>query len=170
MRPICRHFQRPANGDQHTLKRALTDPTPVQRHRQCLFGRDSGLAPSFPPIAMTQKLTTQQIGNLFTATRTVLAEWTARLRADTRIGLSRKSDCISPRHGSARTLRPALPGMRRAHTAHRLRGKRNQLLCRMPNRRHHSRGSRPVAVAQVELAAFHRRAWLGPPTPIAPIP
>jgi len=65
--------------ENHTLKRALTDPK--------LF---SGVGNAYSdeilhrarlsPIALTQKLSADEIGRLHTATKMVLREWTARLR------------------------------------------------------------------------------------------
>jgi formamidopyrimidine-DNA glycosylase len=65
----------------HTLKRALTDPH--------IF---SGIGNSYSdeilhraelsPIAMTQKLTGEEIERLYEATRATLTEWTQRLRAE----------------------------------------------------------------------------------------
>jgi formamidopyrimidine-DNA glycosylase len=67
--------------ENHTLKRALTDP-----------GIFSGIGNAFSdeilhraqlsPIAMTRKLTPEQVSALYTATRESLREWTARLRAE----------------------------------------------------------------------------------------
>ena len=64
----------------HTLKRALTDPH--------LF---SGIGNAYSdeilhrarlsPIALSGKLSSEEIGRLYDAARTVLSEWTARLRA-----------------------------------------------------------------------------------------
>jgi formamidopyrimidine-DNA glycosylase len=66
-------------SENHTLKRALTDPH--------LF---SGIGNAYsdeilhraklPPLALSQKLDDEQVARLFVATREVLAEWTARLR------------------------------------------------------------------------------------------
>jgi formamidopyrimidine-DNA glycosylase len=68
-------------GENHTLKRALTDPR--------LF---SGIGNAYSdeilhraqlsPIALTHKLRSEEITRLYHAARTVLAEWTERLRAD----------------------------------------------------------------------------------------
>jgi formamidopyrimidine-DNA glycosylase len=68
--------------ENHTLKRALTDPR--------LF---SGIGNAYSdeilhrarlsPIALTQKLSPEEIARLHRAARAVLAEWTARLRAET---------------------------------------------------------------------------------------
>ncbi len=65
----------------HTLKRALTDPRTFSGignaysdeilHRACLS-----------PIAMTQKLTAEEIARLHRATREVLLEWIDRLRSE----------------------------------------------------------------------------------------
>jgi formamidopyrimidine-DNA glycosylase len=68
--------------ENHTLKRALTDPR--------LF---SGIGNAYSdeilhraklsPIAMTRALDPEEIQRLFTAVQTVLAEWTQRLRTET---------------------------------------------------------------------------------------
>jgi formamidopyrimidine-DNA glycosylase len=67
--------------ENHTLKRALTDPR--------LF---SGIGNAYSdeilhrarlsPIALTHKLAEAEIGRLYHAARETLAEWTARLRAE----------------------------------------------------------------------------------------
>jgi len=123
--------------ENHTLKRALTDPR--------LF---SGIGNAYSdeilhrarlsPIAMTQKLDAAQIDRVYEAVRTVLAEWTAR-------------------HGGAWALPRALSRVRGAGAAHRLRRKRDQLLRALPDRRGDPRRSGVVAPAQVELAAVDRR-------------
>ena len=66
--------------ENHTLKRSLTDPR--------LF---SGIGNAYSdellhrarlsPLKLTSKLTTEEVEQLFTATRETLREWTARLRA-----------------------------------------------------------------------------------------
>jgi formamidopyrimidine-DNA glycosylase len=68
--------------ENHTLKRALTDPR--------LF---SGIGNAYSdeilhrarlsPIALTQRLSPEEIARLQQAARAVLAEWTVRLRAET---------------------------------------------------------------------------------------
>jgi formamidopyrimidine-DNA glycosylase len=73
-------FSARLTSENHTLKRALTDPR--------LF---SGVGNAYSdeilhraqlsPIAHTQKLSQGQIAALYEATRSVLVEWTARLRA-----------------------------------------------------------------------------------------
>jgi formamidopyrimidine-DNA glycosylase len=73
-------FRRALSLENHTLKRALTDPR--------LF---SGIGNAYSdeilhrarlsPLAMTEKLTPEEIARLFEATRATLADWIARLRA-----------------------------------------------------------------------------------------
>jgi formamidopyrimidine-DNA glycosylase len=68
--------------ENHTLKRSLTDPR--------LF---SGIGNSYSdeilhrarlsPLALTSRLTPDEIGRLYDATRAVLVEWTDRLRTET---------------------------------------------------------------------------------------
>jgi formamidopyrimidine-DNA glycosylase len=73
----------------HTLKRALTDPR--------IF---SGIGNAYSdeilhrarlsPVAMTQKLTEEEIARLFAATRATLADWVARLSTEAAGGFPEK--------------------------------------------------------------------------------
>jgi formamidopyrimidine-DNA glycosylase len=70
-------------GENHTVKRSLTDPR--------LF---SGIGNSYSdeilhrakmsPLLLTSKMTDEQIAQLFEATKSTLIEWTDRLRAEAR--------------------------------------------------------------------------------------
>ena len=81
--------------ENHTLKRALTDPH--------LF---SGIGNAYSdeilhraqlsPITLTAKLSEDQIARLFDATRIVLTEWTARLRAETGDGFPEHVTAFRP--------------------------------------------------------------------------
>src|SRR5215510_2840524 len=74
-------FSRRLKSENHTLKRALTDPR--------LF---SGIGNAYSdeilhraklsPVAMTSALSEDEVARLFEATRATLADWTERLRAD----------------------------------------------------------------------------------------
>jgi len=76
-----KEFAARLRSENHTLKRALTDPR--------LF---SGIGNSYSdeilhrarlsPMQLTSRLTDEQAGALHQATRTVLAEWTERLRRE----------------------------------------------------------------------------------------
>lgn len=74
-----RAFAERLRGENHTLKRALTDPR--------LFG---GIGNAYSdeilhhaqmsPVRLTQKLSDEDVARLFASVREVLATWTARLR------------------------------------------------------------------------------------------
>jgi formamidopyrimidine-DNA glycosylase len=74
-------FTAALTGENHTLKRSLTDPT--------LF---SGIGNAYSdeilhrarlsPLQLTQRLNSEEIARLHAATKTVLGEWIERLRAD----------------------------------------------------------------------------------------
>ena len=75
------NFAKVLNSANHTLKRALTDPRLFSGignaySDEILF--DARLS----PIALTQKLTSEQIERLFNSTRTTLTKWIELLRAE----------------------------------------------------------------------------------------
>jgi len=82
-------FSQALTLENHTLKRALTDPR--------LF---SGIGNAYSdeilhrarlsPVALTKKLTASEIERLHRTARSVLEEWTARLRAERRGGFPEK--------------------------------------------------------------------------------
>jgi|SRR5579864_8430306 len=88
-------FEDVLRRQNHTLKRALTDPH--------LF---SGIGNSYSdeilhrarlsPLAQSQKLTTQEAVRLYRATREVLLEWVERLRAETGDGFPEKVTAFRP--------------------------------------------------------------------------
>jgi formamidopyrimidine-DNA glycosylase len=81
--------------ENHTLKRALTDPT--------LF---SGIGNAYSdeilhrarlsPVRLTQKLDDSEVARLFEATRETLLEWLARLREQTGDGFPEKVTAFRP--------------------------------------------------------------------------
>ncbi|MDB4965895.1 MAG: Formamidopyrimidine-DNA glycosylase [Myxococcales bacterium] len=76
-----KQFAEVVKRENHTLKRTLTDPR--------LF---SGIGNAYSdeilhraklsPVSLSQKLTDEAIGRLYEATRSLLGEWTERLRAE----------------------------------------------------------------------------------------
>ena len=72
-------FSRMLKSSNHTLKRALTDPHLFSGIGNA-YSDEILFEAQLSPIAMTQKLTSEQIERLFTATRTTLANWVERLR------------------------------------------------------------------------------------------
>lgn len=78
-------FQATLTSANHTLKRALTDPTLFSGignaySDEILF--EAGLS----PIALTQRLSPDEIGRLYEAVRKTLQAWIERLRAETGSG------------------------------------------------------------------------------------
>ena len=83
------HFRERLTAENHTLKRALTDPT--------LF---SGIGNAYSdeilhraklsPLAMSRQLGEDETARLFDAARSVLAGWIERLRAETGAGFPEK--------------------------------------------------------------------------------
>ena len=79
----------------HTLKRALTDP-------RLLAGVGNAYSDEIlhrarlSPVAMTQKLSEGEMHALYEATRAILAEWTERLRAQSRGAFPEKVTAFRP--------------------------------------------------------------------------
>lgn len=69
-------------SENHTLKRALTDPTLFSGIGNA-YSDEILWAAKLSPLAQTQKITASEIARLYDATRTTLKEWTDRLRAET---------------------------------------------------------------------------------------
>jgi formamidopyrimidine-DNA glycosylase len=82
-------FRRPLLSENHTLKRALTDP-----HLFAGIGNaysDEILhRAKLSPIAMTKSLSEAEVERLYAATREVLREWVERLRSRTGAGFPEK--------------------------------------------------------------------------------
>jgi len=68
-------------AENHTLKRVLTDPH-VYSGIGNAYSDEILHRARLSPIAHSQKLTAEDIARLYAATRAVLGEWTARLRAE----------------------------------------------------------------------------------------
>ena len=74
-------FAAALRSSNHTLKRSLTDPHIFSGIGNAYSDEILHRA-QFSPIAMTQKLTDDEVGRLYDATRATLIEWTDRLRAE----------------------------------------------------------------------------------------
>jgi formamidopyrimidine-DNA glycosylase len=82
-------------AENHTLKRALTDPRTFSGIGNAYSDEILHRA-QLSPIAHTQKLTPEQVAQLYTATREVLSEWTGRLRAEAGGGFPEKVTAFRP--------------------------------------------------------------------------
>ena len=65
-------------AESHTIKRVLTDPTVFSGIGNA-YSDEILHAARLSPVRLTQKLTDEEIGRLFEATRLTLSEWTERL-------------------------------------------------------------------------------------------
>jgi formamidopyrimidine-DNA glycosylase len=79
----------------HTLKRSLTDPHIFSGIGNAYSDEILHRA-QLSPIAMTQKLTDQEIERLYDATRATLLEWTDRLRAESAGAFPEKVTAFRP--------------------------------------------------------------------------
>ena len=70
-------------SENHTLKRSLTDPRMFSGIGNA-YSDEILWAARLSPVALTQRLGDAEVAGLFAATRSVLAEWIERLRADAR--------------------------------------------------------------------------------------
>ena len=122
-----------SRSENHTLKRALTDPR--------LF---SGIGNAYSdeilhrarlsPVRLTK--TPDRRGDRDAASTRrapMLVEWTERLRAEARREVPREGHRVPPGDGGARQVRAAVPRLRRAGAAHSLRRQRDQLLRALPD-------------------------------------
>ena len=73
----------------HTLKRALTSPSVFSGIGNAYSDEILHRA-RLSPLKWTERLSDEEVGRLFDATRAVLAEWTERLRAEAGDGFPRK--------------------------------------------------------------------------------
>src|SRR5579859_6329708 len=75
-------FAKVLRSENHTLKRALTDPEWFSGIGNA-YSDEILWEAKLSPLALTQKLKDEEVTRLFEATRKSLAEWTERLRAET---------------------------------------------------------------------------------------
>jgi formamidopyrimidine-DNA glycosylase len=69
-------------SENHTLKRALTDPALFSGIGNA-YSDEILHAAKLSPVALTSRLTDEEAGRLFDATRATLLDWTERLRRET---------------------------------------------------------------------------------------
>ena len=81
--------------ENHTLKRALTDPRSFSGIGNAYSDEILHRA-KLSPIAQTQKLSSTEIEKLFHATQSTLRDWTERLRAQTRNKFPEKVTAFRP--------------------------------------------------------------------------
>jgi formamidopyrimidine-DNA glycosylase len=82
-------------SENHTLKRALTDPRQFSGIGNA-YSDEILHAARLSPLAMTWTLTPEEVERLYQVTRTILAEWIGRLRADMGEGFPEKVTAFRP--------------------------------------------------------------------------
>ncbi|MHB9000555.1 MAG: Fpg/Nei family DNA glycosylase [Thermoanaerobaculia bacterium] len=82
-------FRERLTRENHTLKRALTDPHAFSGIGNAYSDEILHRA-RLSPVRLTQKMPDEEIARLFDATREVMAEWIERLRAETGDGFPEK--------------------------------------------------------------------------------
>ena len=140
--------------ERHTLKRTLTDPHVFSGIGNA-YSDEIHHRARLSPFKWTTKLTDEETGRLFEATKSTLNEWISRLQADRR-SLPDEGHRLPPRNGRPRPLRPTLSRLRLARPAHRPRRERIQLLRHVPDRRQGPRRPRAVAAVEGRLAPHDR--------------
>ncbi len=88
-------FREALTRERHTLKRTLTDPHTFSGIGNAYSDEILHRA-RLSPVQMTTNLDEEELGRLFHATRDVLNEWIARLRAETGTGFPEKVTAFRP--------------------------------------------------------------------------
>jgi formamidopyrimidine-DNA glycosylase len=88
-------FRSALTAENHTLKRALTDPRLVSGIGNA-YSDEILHAAQLSPVALTQKLTANDWERLFGATRQTLQMWMAKLGAEAREGFPEKVTAFRP--------------------------------------------------------------------------
>lgn len=88
-------FSRALTGENHTLKRSLTDPRLFSGIGNA-YSDEILHAARLSPVALTSKLKPAEIARLHEATKRTLAEWTGRLRAEAKGGFPAKVTAFRP--------------------------------------------------------------------------
>ena len=88
-------FRSALTAENHTLKRALTDPRLLSGIGNA-YSDEILHAAQLSPIALTQKLTADEWGRLFGATRQTLQMWVSKLRVEAETRFPEKVTAFRP--------------------------------------------------------------------------
>jgi formamidopyrimidine-DNA glycosylase len=95
MSATLEQFRSALRKENHTLKRALTDPRLFSGIGNA-YSDEILHASRLSPLALTQKLGEEEIAHLFEAVQRVLREWIDRLRAETGAGFPENVTAFRP--------------------------------------------------------------------------
>ncbi len=148
-------FEAVLRRQNHTLKRALSDPR--------LF---SGIGNAYSdeilhrarlsPLALSQKIAKDEVERLFTAVRDVLNEWIDTLRAESGEGFPEKVTAFRPGMAVHGRFGEPCPVCQALDPADPIRRQRDQLLPALSDGRPHPRRPLALAAAERRLAATPR--------------
>ncbi len=139
--------------ENHTLKRALTDPHLFSGIGNA-YSDEILHAAGLSPLKLTRSLTTEECVRLYEATRATLHAWIDRLREQTGDGFPEKVTAFRPEIAVHGQLQTAVSSVRGAGATNCLCGQRRvQLLRALSDRRAAPGGSVPVTVVERRLAA-----------------
>ncbi len=89
------HFAAALRSENHTLKRALTDPRLLSGIGNA-YSDEILFEAQLSPFALTQALTASEIERLFAAARATLVQWADRLRSEAGNGFPEKVTAFRP--------------------------------------------------------------------------
>ena len=139
-------FREALTAQNHTIKRALTDPRFLSGIGNA-YSDEILHAAQLSPIVQTQKMNDEQWTRLYSATRATLTAVDGPIGRRSWQSLSRKGDGVSPGDGCSRKVWRALSALRGKDPAHSLRRQRDKLLREMSDGRKAARGPQPLATA-----------------------
>ena len=143
--------------ENHTLKRALTDPHLLSGIGNA-YSDEILHAARLSPMQLTSRLSRDEIAALHAETIRISDQVARRSHRRDRRALSRKGHRVSRRHGGPWPLRQAVPGVRHRDSADPVRVERSELLPDVPDGREAAGRSRFVAVVEERLAEVAGRA------------
>ena len=121
--------------ENHTVKRALTDPQSLLGDRERLLRRDPAPRPFVAGAAHEPADRRRKPSGSGTRPARRSSEWSERLIGEARKAFPGKGHGVSRRDGGARTVREAVSRVRHADPADRVRRERIELLPDLPDRR-----------------------------------
>jgi formamidopyrimidine-DNA glycosylase len=121
--PDSQAFSAALQSENHTLKRALTNPHLFSGIGNA-YSDEIFFEARLSPIKLTQKLTPDELERLYAATRATLTAWVERLREEAGGGFPEGVTAFRE-DMAVRTLQTAVPALWRKNSAHSLRRKRN---------------------------------------------
>ena len=145
-------FRAALTAQNHTIKRALTDPRFLSGIGNA-YSDEILHAAQLSPIVQTQKMNDEQWNRLYTATSETLKLWMDRLGSEAAKDFPEKVTAFRPEMAAHGKFGKTLPALRGKNPAHPIRRQRNELLREMSDGREAARRPKPLAPPRRRLAA-----------------